>query len=135
MDERDCDGPFANCRCDPLDITAAHVAHRKHAGQTGFEQMWRPGGRPMGGGQIVLGQIRSRLNESFRLECDAAPQPVRARYRAGHDKDMAELVGLDAADLIVAPAHAFEMITAFEGDDFAVGSEDNGRVSSMRRIR
>ena len=46
---------------------------------------------------------------------------------AGHDEDVPDVVGLGVAWLI-APAHAFEMMTTFEGDDFGVGSEHDGRI-------
>ena len=35
---------------------------------------------------------------------------------------------LDAAGLMVAPAHAFEMVVPFERDDFRAGAEDDGRI-------
>jgi len=41
---------------------------------------------------------------------------------------VSDVVGFDAAGLIVPPADAFEMIAPFEGDDFGVGSEDNGWI-------
>lgn len=41
---------------------------------------------------------------------------------------MSYIVGFDLAGLILAPVHPFKMITPFQGDDFGVGSEDNGRI-------
>ena len=41
---------------------------------------------------------------------------------------MPYVVGLNVAGLSVAPAHPFEMITPFEGNDFGIGSEDDGRI-------
>ena len=41
---------------------------------------------------------------------------------------MSDVVGFDAAGLMVPPADAFEMTTSFEVDDFGVGSEDNGWI-------
>ena len=82
----------------------------------------------MRGGQIVLRQIGSRLDEPFGIERDAPIKPLGAGNGTGHEKDVSYVVGLDAAGLIVAPAHPFEMVTPFQGHDFGVGSEDDGRI-------
>ena len=120
MDERDRDGALADRRCDALDIAAPDVTDREHAGQTGFEKMGRPGERPLRGRQIVLRQFRSGLDEAFGIEGDAPSKPLRAGNGAGHDEDVPDVMGLDLAGLTVPPAHPFEMVAPFEGDDFAV---------------
>ena len=75
----------------------------------------------MRGGQIVLRQIGPCLDEPFSIERDAPIEPLRAGNGTGHEEDVPDVVGLAASSLIVAPAHAFEMMRPFEGHDFGVG--------------
>ena len=96
MDEGNRDRTLADGRRNTFDIAAPDVADCEHSGQTRFEEMGSPGERPMRGGQIFLRQIRPRLDESFRVERDTATEPVGARNRAGHDENVADVVGLDA---------------------------------------
>src|SRR5437660_10015580 len=128
MYEGDRDGPFAHCRRHALDIASPDVTHREYARQTRFEKMGSPGERPMRGGQILWRQIWSRLDESFSIERDAPLDPFRTGNCPCHEENVPYVVGLDVAGLMVAPAHAFEMVTPFEGHDFGVGSEDDGRI-------
>ena len=82
----------------------------------------------MRGGQIVLRQIGPCLDEPFGIERDAPMEPLCAGNGTGHEKDVPYVVGLDASGLMVAPADSFEMMIPFEGHDFGVGAEDDGRI-------
>jgi hypothetical protein len=119
---------LAHCRRDTLDIATPDIADGEHSGQTRFEKVGSPGGRPMRGGQIILRQIRSCLDETFGIERHASIEPLCAGNGAGHDENVSDVVGLDAPGLIVPPAQAFEMTTPFEGHDFRVRSQDNGWI-------
>ena len=77
MDEGDRDRTLAHRRRHTFDIAAANVTDREHSRQTRFEKMGRPGKRPLGGGQILRGQIRTRLDESFGIERNASLDPFR----------------------------------------------------------
>src|SRR5215510_6483227 len=87
--------------------------------------MGRPGERPMRGGQIVQGQIRSGLDESFRIERDAPLDPLCTRNRPCHEKNVSYVVGLNVTSLSIAPAHPFEMVAPFERHLVGVSSEDD----------
>ena len=78
-----------------------------------FQEDEELGQRPMRGGQIVLRQIGSRLDESFGFECETATKPLCTGNRTRHDKNMPDVVSLDGAGLMVPPAHRFEMATPF----------------------
>src|SRR5207342_3498030 len=47
---------------------------------------------------------------------------------ACHEENMSYVVGLNVTGLSIPPAHVFEMVTPFEGYDFGIGSEDDGRI-------
>jgi hypothetical protein len=68
MDERNRNRSLAHGRRHPFEIASPHVTDREHAGQTGFEEMRSSSERPMRGGQIILQQIRSRLDEALGIE-------------------------------------------------------------------
>src|SRR4030095_3259938 len=108
MDKRDRDRTLAHCRSDTLDIATPDIADGKHSGRGRVGEMSTPGGGPRRGAQIVLRQIRSRLDETFGIECDAASEPVCARNGTRHDENVSDVMGLDASGLIVEPAPAVE---------------------------
>ena len=120
MDEGNRDRALAHGRRDTFDIAAPDIADSEYSGQTGFEKMGRPGERPARGGQVFLGQIRPGLDETFGIEGDAFNQPLGGRNGAGHDEDVADIVGFDFAGLTVAPEHLLEMVGSFEFRDFGV---------------
>ena len=91
-----------------------------------FEQMRRPGGRPMGGGQSSCTDPVPVLTNPFASSATQPRSQSVLGYRPGHDKDMADLM-VSIRRLMVAPAHAFEMITASRAT-IRCWSEDNGRV-------
>src|SRR5205807_5013156 len=85
----------------PLDAPAPDVAHREHAGQARFQEMRRPGQRPVRGGQILRGQIRARLDEATGIEREAALEPRGTGSGARHGKDVADALRLLPARLVV----------------------------------
>lgn len=119
---------LAHRRGDPFDIAGPDVADREHTGQTGFKQLGSPGERPMSGGQILLREIGSGFNESLGIKHDALAEPLGVGNGTHHEKDVSDVVRFGVAGLMVAPPHSFEMLIPFQGDDFAVGSEDDGRI-------
>ena len=76
MDKGDRNRPFADRRRHALEAASADIAYREHPGQTRFQEIRGPGERPIRRGQIVLRQIRPRFDEPFRVESDAAVEPV-----------------------------------------------------------
>jgi hypothetical protein len=68
MNQGNRDRSLAHCRRHPFDIAGPHVTDCEDAGQTGFEEMRSSNERPMRGGQIILQQIRSRLDEALGIE-------------------------------------------------------------------
>jgi hypothetical protein len=70
---------LAHCRRDTLDIATPDIADGEHSGQTRFEKVGSPGGRPMRGGQIVLRQIRSCLDEIFEMTTPFEGHDFRVR--------------------------------------------------------
>ena len=90
----------------------------------------------MRGGQILLRQIGSRLDEPFGIERDAPVEPLCVGNGTGHEKDVADVVGFGAAGLMVAPAHPFEMVTSLPAPRFRCWSlRTMAGFCSMRRIR
>ena len=81
MNEGDRDRSLADGGRDALDVAAAHVADRKDARTTRFEQIRRPGQRPPRCRQIVLRQLRTGLDESLVVERDAPFEPARCSAR------------------------------------------------------
>src|SRR5437867_3276791 len=107
---------LAHCRGDPFDIAGPDVADGEHAGQTGFEEMGSSGERPMSGGQILLREIGSCLDEALGIKRNAPVEPPGVGNGTHHEKDVSYVVGLGAAGVMVAPAHSFEMLIPFETD-------------------
>src|SRR4051812_13510734 len=77
VNERDGDGTLADGRCDALHVAAAHVTNREHAGQAGLEEVRAARQRPTCRRQVVVGQIRARLDESLLVHRQAVLQPRR----------------------------------------------------------
>ncbi len=73
--------------------------------------------------------IRACLYEPFFVQHQATVEPLRVRNGTGHEEHGADIVSFDLSRLIVTPANAIEMITAFKRDDFRVRSHrDRGIV-------
>src|SRR5712691_2649360 len=128
MDERDRDRAFAYCRGDAFDVAPAHVTDRKHCGEARFKEMRRPCERPVRGGEVLFRQIRPRLDEPVLVERDTVGEPARTRNGSGHREDVSDVVSLDGPGLVVAPAHALEMVDPFEGHDLRLWPEDDDWV-------
>jgi len=120
VDERDRDRSLAHRRCDALDVAGPNVAHCEHAGATRFEKIWRPRERPADVGQFILRDIRARLDKPFVVDRDAPIQPIRIRYRTGHDENVLNAAGLGYAGLVVTSSHTLEVPVSLERHDFAV---------------
>jgi len=72
--------------------------------------------------------IRSGLDEAFRVTGDTPIEPAGVGNRAGHDEDVTDVARLDAPGGGVPPAHTFDVVDAFEADDFRVRSEYDLRI-------
>lgn len=122
MDEGYRNRSLADCRGDPFNVRGPDVADGEHTGQTGFKEMGSPGERPMSGGQILLREIGSCLDEALGIKRDTLFEPTGVGNGTHHEKDVSYVMELGAAGLMVAPSHSFEMLIPFETDDFAVDS-------------
>src|SRR5258708_3898389 len=120
VDERDRDRSLAHRRCDPLDVAGTSVAHCEHAGTTRFEKIRRPRERPAGVGQFILRDIGAGLDKPFIVDRDAPIQPIRIRYRTGHDENVLNAARLRHAGLVVTPSHTLKVPVSLERHDFAV---------------
>jgi hypothetical protein len=80
MDEGDGNRSLADRRRDSFDVATSHVADSKDTGQARFEEMRRPGQRPVRGRQIVARQVGPGLDESLGIERNTAIEPDRVRY-------------------------------------------------------
>src|SRR5215469_10718554 len=90
--------------------------------------MGSSGERPMSGGQILLREIGACLDEALGIKRDAPIEPLSVWNGAHHEKDVSYVVHLDAAGLMVAPAHSFEMLIPFHSNDFGIGPQDDNRI-------
>src|SRR5689334_7928229 len=104
MNERDSDGAFADGGGHPFDIATSHIAGREDPRLTRFEQMRRPGQRPLRLCEIVACEIGTGLDESLLVERETAREPARVRHGAGHHEYLLNRVRLDLAGALVAPA-------------------------------
>src|SRR5712692_2098096 len=120
MYEGDRNRSFTDCRRHTLEASCADIADREYSGPTGFEEMGSSSERPMRCGQIIPRQIRSRLDEPFRVKRETTIEPPRTGNGACHDEDVPDVVGLDGPGWIVSPAEALEMVTSFQRDDFCL---------------
>ena len=121
--EGDRNRSFAYSRRNALYTAATNIADREHTRQTGFQQIWRANERPTRGVQIVPREIRACLDETSGIHCDTSFEPLRAGNGASHQKDMSDIMSLDAASLIVSQAHSIEMLVPFQSDDFRLSSQ------------
>src|SRR5205809_7708560 len=100
MYRRDRDRPLAHGRCHPFQAPGPDVAHREDPGAARLEQVGSAGEWPPRGGQILGRQVRSRLDEAFGVEGEAARQPAGARHRARHGEDVPDAVRLDPTHIV-----------------------------------
>jgi hypothetical protein len=110
-------------------------ARTSPAGKTpGIKEAGRAAERPVRRARFFPGKIRSRFDESLLVAHDTPIEPLRIGSGAGHQEDAPNGMGFDVTGQIVSPAHDFEMIIAFERCDFHLRTQNDCRVSSMRRI-
>ena len=65
--ERDGNAAFTHGGGHAFEVAAPDVADREHSGQTRFEEVGGPGEWPLCRRQVVWRQIRSGLDEAFRV--------------------------------------------------------------------
>src|SRR5437016_3196878 len=92
MHEGDGDRSFADGRRDPFDVSGAHVADREDSRPAGFEKMRLPGKRPAGGCQILRSKVRTGLDETAAVECDASVEPLRGGNGARDHEQMTDVL-------------------------------------------
>ena len=73
--------------------------------------------------QVVAVRSGPVLMNPFASSATQPSQPRRVRHRAHHDEHVPDVAGLDAAVSVVAPAHALELVAAFERDDLRSRAE------------
>src|SRR6267143_6957444 len=109
MNQSHGDGPFSHRGRNALQVAAPDVTDREHAGQSRLEQVGHPGKRPVRGGQILLGQVRSRLDEALSVQRDAPLEPSGVRNGPRHDENMPEFVVFHLTRARVSPRYALQM--------------------------
>src|SRR6201987_602377 len=79
---------FADCRRHALHVARAYIANRKHARQTGLENIRSAPQRPACGGEIFRRQIWSSLDERLLILNNASFEPSRVRTSSGHHENV-----------------------------------------------
>src|SRR5439155_26911411 len=92
MNERDRNRALANGRGDALDAARADIADGEDAWPARFEQQRRARQWPAGGGEIVVREIRTGLDEAVLVEREASIEPAGVRHRARHHEDVSDLM-------------------------------------------
>src|SRR5207249_11896202 len=105
---------FSDSRRDAFDVAAAYVADGEDSGPIRLQQVRRPRQRPGGCRQILLRQVRTGLDESARVEHDAAIEPAGIGDGTSHDEDVSDAMRLDDACPAIAPLDAIEMPLALQ---------------------
>src|SRR5437016_6484898 len=90
--------------------------------------MRRPAQRPLRDCQLVGGQRRSSLDESFGIERQAAREPLRTRLRSGHGEDVPNLLLLHRSIATRAPRDLLDMAVPFQTDDLRTRVELDPRM-------
>src|ERR1700730_16553621 len=85
---------FADCRRHALHVARAHIANRKHAGQTGLENIRSAPQRPACAGEIFRRQIWSSLDEALLILNNTSFEPSRVRASSGHHENVPDVVSL-----------------------------------------
>src|SRR5580700_8021991 len=86
MDELHCYRSFAHARRHALHRTMSHIAHRKNAGDIGFEQEWIAVERPTLGALSVTDKIGTGQKKTPLVALDQIAQPVGARQGSNKDE-------------------------------------------------
>jgi len=85
---------FADCRRHALHVARAHIANRKHARQTGLENIRSAPQRPACAGEIFRRQIWSSLDEALLILNNTSFEPSRVRASSGHHENVPDVVSL-----------------------------------------
>src|SRR5215831_15939673 len=118
VNERDGDRPFAYSRGDAFDVAATNIPGSENSGHTAFQQVWPTGERPVRAGQIFRRKIGTCLNKAFVIERDATIEPAGVGVRSGHYEHVSDVLLLGFAGFAIPPRDPFEMVDAFEADNF-----------------
>ena len=80
--------------------------------------------------QFFRRKIGTRLDEPFAVQNDAAFEPTGVWDRSRHHKHVRNYPFVGLASLSILPRDAFEMVEAFEADNFRVCQQaDVGRLA------
>jgi hypothetical protein len=85
---------FADCRRHALDVARAYIANRKHARQTGLENIRTAPQRPACAGEIFRRQIWSSLDKALLILNNTSFEPSRVRASSGHHENVPDVVSL-----------------------------------------
>src|SRR5262245_39317449 len=92
MHELHHDRTFSHRRRDSLHAARADVSHGEHARDTGLKQIGAPAKGPTCTVQIFRDEIGAGLYKPAAIEREAALEPRRIGFCAGHGKDMPDWV-------------------------------------------
>src|SRR5579863_1570397 len=108
------DGSLADRRCHTLEAARAHVARRKYAGETRFEQARCSRQRPLRSLEDLGGQVRAGPDKAFVIQGHTRLQPGRARLSARHQKHVADVARFGGTACSRAPADPFKVFGSLE---------------------
>src|SRR5215469_7882647 len=120
VNERDRDRPFADSRGDAFDVAATNIPGGENSGHTAFQQVGPTGERPVRAGQLFCRKVGTCFNEAFVVEHDATIEPAGVGVRSGHYEHVSDVLLLAFAGLAIPPRDPFEMLDAFQADNFHV---------------
>src|SRR5918997_4784018 len=94
-------GPFAHCRCHPLDRSASHVSCREHSSSAGLEKVpllpdLPPRAVPPSAGGVLPGEDVPAI-----VERELVSEPACIGLRADEDKELARLYPAPLTGLVV----------------------------------
>jgi hypothetical protein len=94
-------GPFAHCRCHPLDRSASHVSRREHAGLAGFEQVRFVAVLSSRAIFCRASGIAPSEDEPTIVERELIPEPVRTGLSTDEYEELARLERAALTGLVV----------------------------------
>ena len=94
VDKVNGDRPFAHGGSHALHIARAHIANRKHAGQTGFQHLRKTAQGPSEswGGAVSPIQVAAGKDEALIIQSEATAQPFGSRRSACHDEHVPDVM-------------------------------------------
>src|SRR6266404_2220665 len=120
MHERHSNRTFPDGGRYSFQIPATNISDREHTWQTGFEEVWRARKRPLGVRQIFRREIQAGLDKPSLIARYTTIEPCRIRHRAGHRKEVRNVVRLSLFGLIISPGFALKMIVSFQRNHFGI---------------